>query len=104
MDQTHPKITDKIIQSKLSLKAGMRLSIIFTIFIFLLTTTVQSLTTHKRDSAKNFKAQFEQNFEKNSSRNQVFEHFSRCQKLRLKLMIKRRNKPRLLRRIANLSL
>ena len=45
------------------------------------------------------------NVEKQTSTfKEAFETFTRCQKLRAKLMIKYRNRPRLLRRIKNLTL
>ena len=81
----------------------MKLSVILTIIIVFLTTTAQSMTFGYHDSAQTLKQKIKPDLEVKLSRN-IYESFSKCQKLRVKLMIKHRHKPRLLRRLANLTL
>ena len=81
----------------------------FSIIIVLLTSSfVQSMTV--REYHQNLQLKDEQKIEQkvdrknNSPFKAALESFTKCQKLRAKLMIKYRNRPRLLRRIKNLTL
>ena len=88
----------------------MNFMIIISIIIVFLVPIVQSMTFRDQNHIKNVYQSNEQKVKQKkiflieTSPKAALESFSKCQKLRVKLMIKYRNRPRLLRRISKLTL
>ena len=90
---------------KLSLKykklSNMKLPIITALVIFL-TMGMQSMTVRNNDGIRNIKRTNDQ--QAVSTFKTALEKFTKCYKLKTKMMIKYRHRPRLARRIAKLTL
>ena len=80
----------------------MKFTIIIILLISCFAASVQSMTVRNHDDIRNIQRKSDQ--QDGSSFKAALEKFSKCNKLRRKLMIKYRNRPRLLRRISKLQL
>ena len=80
----------------------MKFTIIIILLISCFATSVQSMTVRNHDDIRHIQRKNDQ--QGGSSFKTALEKFSKCNKLRRKLMIKYRNRPRLLRRISKLQL
>ena len=88
--------------SKTKKLTKMQFTIIIILLISCFAASVQSMTVRNHDDIRNIQRKSDQ--QGGSSFKTALEKFSKCNKLRRKLMIKYRNRPRLLRRISKLQL